>query len=207
MKQAFILLSFCLLISCSSSKVTSSWTRPNVTTQFSNFLVLAMVGGDNPGLQQQMEQSVVDELRHRGYAATSFYQQNGPHALDRTNEQTAISMLSKSGADGILTIVLLDTMKEHNYVPGNVDYYPVTYYNRFWGYYGTVYDRVYNPGYYTTDTRYFWETNLYTAGNQELVYSVRTEFFEPTTTNSIADQYGRTIVKDMLRNGLIYKHK
>jgi hypothetical protein len=168
-------------------------------------MVLAMVGQDNPELQQQMEASVAAALRKKGTTATSFFAAYGPKALYGIDEQTAIAKLKKSGADAVLTIVLLDTANQLQYVPGTVTYYPVDYYYRFWGYYGTVYDRVYTPGYYTTETNYYWESNLYMTNNEELLYSVRTESFEPSSTLKLADQYGRTIVHNMIQNGIITK--
>jgi hypothetical protein len=130
-----------------------------------------------------------------------------PRALDLSSEQAALKQLSRGGEDAILSMVLLDTAKEHYYVPGRVDYAPYGYYYRFWGYYGTVYDRIYTPGYYTTTTNFFWETNVYRTGNEELVYSVRTESFDPSSANNLAHQFGKLIVKDMARGGVISSSK
>jgi hypothetical protein len=166
-------------------------------------MVLAIVGENNPGLEQVMEENVVSSLKHKGYNANSYFDLYGPKALDKTDEQGAIKQLRANGEDAILTIVLLDTAKEHHYVPGSVTYAPYPYYYRFWGYYSNLYGRIYTPGYYTTDTRYFWETNLYSAGSEDLLYSVRTEAFDPTSAKNLANKYGKLIVKDMTDKGVI----
>ncbi|MES2702201.1 MAG: hypothetical protein V4649_06155 [Bacteroidota bacterium] len=208
MNRCILLVLSIWLFSCTSTKVISSWTKPGTSAdQFRNIIVLAVVGDENRALQQQMELQVANELKTLGYNATSFFQQNGPKALDQGDEQAALGQISKGGADAILTIVLLDTAKEHQYVPGRVNYYPVTYYHRFWGYYGTMYNRLYTPGYFTTNTRYFWETNLYHANGQELVYSVRTHSFDASSVSDLAEDYGRIIVKDMVKSGVISRRR
>jgi hypothetical protein len=208
MKKLMGFIAVWLLASCSSSSVISSWTKPNVNPEdFKSFMVIALVGQNNVALQQTMEEGMVTELTKRGYKATSFFKENGPRALDLSSEQAALKQLSRGGEDAILSMVLLDTAKEHYYVPGRVDYAPYGYYYRFWGYYGTVYDRIYTPGYYTTTTNFFWETNVYRTGNEELVYSVRTESFDPSSANNLAHQFGKLIVKDMARGGVISSSK
>ena len=111
-----------------------------------------------------------------------------------------------SGVDAVITIVLLDKQKESKYVPGSIHYSPYGYYyNRFWGYRTTLYQRIYEPGYYVTDTKYFWESNLYNMNTQQLVYSVQTQSFDPANSASLGHQYGKLIVNDMISNNIISK--
>jgi hypothetical protein len=51
----------------------------------------------------------------------------------------------------------------------------------FWGYL-----QYRPPGYYETNTRYFWEANLYDLGNSEMIYSIQTESFDPASTADLA---------------------
>lgn len=154
---------------CSSTKVTNSWTKPGGDRpRFSNILVLALTGDHNRELAVQMESHVAAALQKQGYNAISAFETYGPVAYSKTDEQAAMSRFKTKSADAILTIVLLDKAKENSYVPSRVSYYPQgMYYNHFWGYYATVYDRVYTPGYYQVNTRYFWESNLYDIGKKK----------------------------------------
>jgi hypothetical protein len=89
-------------------------------------------------------------------------------------------------------------------VPGRVYYSPyVVYHRRFWGYYTTIYDRIYTPGYYSVDTKYFWESNFYDIATRELLYSVQTRSFDPGSAESLAHEYGRIIIGDMDKNGIL----
>ena len=77
-------------------------------------------------------------------------------------------------------------------MPGNIYYSPYGYYyNRFWGYRTVLSRRIYEPGYYITDTKYFWESNLYDMSTQKLVYSVQTQSFDPANSESMGHEYGQ----------------
>jgi hypothetical protein len=91
-------------------------------------------------------------------------------------------------------------------VPGQPYYSPyVGYYRNFYGYYTTIYNRIYTPGYYVIDTKYFWESNFFDVTNKELIYSVQTESFDYTSSDMQAHEYGKIIVKDMIKNLLLNK--
>ncbi len=77
------------------------------------------------------------------------------------------------------------------------------YYNRFWPYYGTLNYRIYEPGYYVTDTRYFWESNVYDVSTQSLLYSVQTKSFDPATSESLGHEYGKLIIKAITDNAVL----
>lgn len=199
--------SLALFTGCNSSRITSSWKAQNtVAMQYNKIMVLGLIRDADRSLQENLENHLIGDLKDKGYNAVSSFQEYGPKAFDNMDEPAAISKLKNSGIDAVITIVLLDKKKESKYVPGSVYYSPYGYYqNRFWGYRTTLYHRVYEPGYYVTDTKYFWESNIYDMSDQKLVYSVQTESFEPSSTESMAHDYGRIIVNDMIKKGVIKK--
>ena len=156
-------------------------------------------------LLAQMERHLADDLRNRGYESSSALADFGPHYFDRIDEKEAISKLHLSGYDAVLTIVMLDKEKERHYVPGHVMYTPyVSYYGRFWGYRTVLVQRVYEPGYYISDTRYFWETNLYSLRDgQALLFSAQSKSFEPGDASSFGHQYARSIIGRMIDQGVL----
>ncbi|OQP52931.1 hypothetical protein A4D02_21210 [Niastella koreensis] len=58
---------------------------------------------------------------------------------------------------------------------------------------------------YVTDTKYFWESNLFDVTSRELIYSVQTESFDYNSSDMLAHEYGRHIVKDMVKNQVLVK--
>lgn len=194
-------------LGCTTSKITSSWKAANADTRnYKKIMVLSLIRENDRTIQQNMENHFVGDLKEMGYEAISSLQEYGPKAFDNMTEEAAIAKLKNSGVDAVLTIVLLDKQKERKYIPGHIYYSPYGYYyNRFWGYRSTLYQRIYEPGYYVTDTKYFWESNLYDMATQNLVYSVQTQSFDPASSESMGHDYGKKIVKNMEVENILYR--
>jgi len=209
MKKIKVLSVGLLLIvaGCTTSKITSSWKAENTLPQkYNKVMVLGLIREADRTIQENMENHLVSDLQELGYNAVSSMKEYGPKSFENMDEEAAISKLKNSGIDAVLTVVLLDKQKERKYIPGNMYYSPYGYYyNRFWGYRATIYRRIYEPGYYITDTKYFWESNLFDMSNQKLVYSVQTQTFDPANTESMAHEYGQMIVNDMAKNNVLKK--
>lgn len=200
----FLLLILAAVTACTSTRITSTWKEPSSTpVTYKKILVIALSQPDN-ALKQQMEKHLVDDLESHGIQAVSAYEQYGPKAFENMNEQDALAKIQNTGVDAILTIVLLDKSKEQYYVHSRMSFTPYAiYYNRFWGYYTTLYDRVYTPGYYVNNTDYFWESNLYDVASKTLVYSVQTKSFNPDNSQALAHEYGQLIINNMIKEGVI----
>ena len=192
-------------VGCSTLKITNSWRSDNKTDyKFKKILVLGLIRESDRSIQQNMENHLVEDLLQRGYKAESALTEYGPKAFDKIDEEAAIGKIKNTGVDAVITIVLLDKRKEKKYIPGNIYFSPYGYYyNHFWGYRSALYNRIYEPGYYVTDTKYFWESNLYDMSTQKLVYSVQTQSFEPSSTEKMGHEYGQIIVKDLLKNDIL----
>lgn len=193
---------------CSSTKVTSSWKEPQTSLDKSQkIMVLGLVNDREGRLRGQMEKEMVLALRKQGYQAVSAFDQFGPKAFKGLKEEQALNKLRKDDIDKVLTIVMLDKSKEKNYVPGNGMYAPYgPFYGRWWGYYNWMYGRVYQPGYYTTNTRYFLESNLYSIHDKQLLYSIQTETFDPASAERMAVVYTNKVVADMTKQQLITRN-
>lgn len=206
------LLSLCLLLivtGCNSSKITSSWKAPNTPSQqYNRLMVLALVPQTEGSLQEKMENHLVGDLQDMGYDVISALKEYGPKSFDKMDEEAAIAKLQNSGVDAVITVVLLDKKKESNYIPGRLIFSPYGYYyGNFWGYRTALYHRIYEPGYYVTDTKYFWESNLYEMKTQKLIYSVHTESFDPVNASSLGHEYGLLIVSNMLKQKVLQQKK
>jgi len=200
-----IITTILLLSACASSKITNTWISPKAPIQkYNKIMVVGINGNETWGSKEKMERELVDRLRERGQngvAATDTY---GPKAFRNLNEDTVVKRLEGTGVDAVLTIVLLNKTKEKYYVPARVYYTPyIMYHHHFWGYYNTMTARIYSPGYYTYDKKYFWESNLYDMKTKELIYSVQTESFNPSSSEQLAHEYSDLIIKNMSNNTVI----
>jgi hypothetical protein len=205
-KYMALLVAISLLAACSSTKVTSSWKSPEVSSgsfAMKKIMVAALLPDRNRDLQRSMERKLVNELKSKGIDAVSAYEQYGPKYLPQ-DEHKAVEKLKESGVDGFLTIVLLDKNKEQSYNPGYSQFAPIGFTNWF-GYYRTVYGRVYTPGYYSSQTKYFWESNLYDVPGEKLIYSAQSESFDPSSVSQLANDYSGKLINDMTKQGLLAK--
>jgi hypothetical protein len=206
-KKWMVLFLLLAAAGCSTSRMTTSWKAKDVLVRdYKKILVIGLIRESDRTIQENMENHFVGDLKALGYDAVSSLREYGPKAFDNIDEAAAVQNMKNSGVDAVMTIVLLDKAKEQQYVPGRITFSPYGYYyNRFWGYRTTLYRRIYEPGYYVTDTKYFWESNFYEMGNQKLVYSAQTQSFDPLTSESMGHEYGKMIVADMLKNEILKK--
>ena len=200
-----ILVIIILLSACASSKITNTWISQKTSIQkYNKIMVVGINGNETWGSKEKMERELVERLREKGQNAVAASDTYGPKAFRNLNEDTVINKLQGTGVDAVLTIVLLNKTKEKYYVPARVYYSPyIMYHHRFWGYYNTMTARIYTPGYYTYDKKYFWESNLYDMKTKELVYSVQTESFNPSSSEQLAHEYSDLIIKNMSKNSVI----
>lgn len=206
-KYIVLLIAISTLAACSSTKVTSSWKSTDVTSislSTKKIMVAALLPDRNRELQKSMENKLVNELKSKGIQAISAYELYGPKYLP-ADEHKAINKLQQSGVDGFLTVVLLDKNKEKSYNAGYSQIQPVGYYRNWYGYYRTVYGRVYEPGYYSTQTKYYWESNLYDLAGEKLIYSAQSQSFDPSSISHLASDYSDKLIDDMTKQGLVAK--
>ena len=203
------LIFFCLVVlleNCYSSVITNSWQAEKLNTiNFKKLLIIAIDNNKDRTIKIKLENHLVNDLTKKGIDAFSAIESYGPFFLSGLQESEAINKIKGQGFDAVLTVVLLDKEKEKHYIPGRITYTPYSmYYRRFWGYYSTVYDRIYEPGYYTENTNYFWESNLYNLENDALIYSAQTKSFNPNNLETLADEYGRIISNDLFKKGILH---
>lgn len=201
-----ILLMIIVFSGCgNSSWITSSWKAQDAyPKKYNKIMVLALIRDADRSIRERMEQHIVGDLQELGYNAVCSCDEYNPKFFESMNEQQAIEKLRNSGVDAVLTISLLDKTKERYYVPGRVYYTPYyVNYNRLWGYYRTINQRIYTEGYYGVNTKYFWESNFYDMDSNHLMYSVQSQSFDPVSTESMSHEYSLMIIKNMVKSDVL----
>ncbi len=196
-KKIVLAIIFFSIASCRTSKITHSWKAQEASPKnYNKILVLGFIRNADRNIEEQMENHFVGDLQTLGYNAVSSLKEYGPKVFDKIDENEGIAKLKNSGYDAVITIVLLKNERERKYIPP-------TYNNRMWNYRYDIYNRIYEPGYYVTNTKYYWESNFYDMANQKLLYSVQTQTFAPTDAESMGHEYGKMIVKNMIKQDII----
>jgi hypothetical protein len=195
-----LLLPAALILSCSSAKITSSWKSPSVAAApaLKKVLVLALINQRDRSLQEMMEKSLKNNMTELGYNAYSALDLYGPKVFDGMNEKAVVDSIKNFGFDAVITIVLLNKRRERKYIqPQNHTV------STFGDYYDLRLNRIDDPGYYVTDTKYFWEANLYEMAGRRLLYSAQTRSFEYETKKGMAKDYCSLLIRDMLKKKAI----
>ncbi|MBK7289604.1 MAG: hypothetical protein IPI78_04775 [Chitinophagaceae bacterium] len=208
MKRIFLLsIAMLLLFSgCGvSTQLTSSWkAEETISPKLKRIVVLGLIRDNEGSLRETMEQHLVDDLKALGYDAVCSCNEYNPKLFENMSEQQAIDKLRNAGVDAVLTIVLLNKTRERYYIPQRVQYSAFEYsQNRFWNYSRFMFDRIYSDEYYVTDTKYYWESNLYDLAGNKLLYSAQSQSFDPNSTNKLGHEYGQVIIKDLVKKNVL----
>jgi hypothetical protein len=197
MKNIILITTVIIIAACHTSKITHSWKAQEAPPKnYKKILVLGFIRNADRNIEEKMENHFVGDLQTLGYNAVSSLKEYGPKVFDKIDESEGIEKLKGSGFDAIVTIVLLKKERERKYIPP-------TYNNRIWSYRYDIYNRIYEPGYYVTSTKYYWESNFYDMTTQKLIYSVQTQSFNPDDAESMGHEYGKMIVKNMVDQDLL----
>jgi hypothetical protein len=200
-----LLLVIVSLASCSSTELLSSWKAENANlNQYKKVLVVALTGNKDRSIRDNIESAMVNSLKANNVDAVAASEGYGPKAFEKLSDADVVSKVKSDGYDGIIILSLLDKEKEKYYTPGRVSYTPYfTYYSRYWRQWRTMYDRTYEPGYYTNTTNYVLESNLYNVQMDRLEYSAQTRSFDPSNAATLANSVTKTVVADMVKKGVI----
>lgn len=203
----FVATIIVILPSCSSTELLSSWKADNANLKkYNKVLVVGLTGAKDRDIRESVESAMVNALRTNGITAEAASDNYGPKAFEKMSDEAVIKKVKSDGYDGIMMLALLDKAKEKNYTPGRVSYTPYyTYYSRYWRQWRTMYDRVYEPGYYTNTTNYTLEANLYNVGEDKLEYSAQAKSFDPGDAQVLASSFTKTVVADMIKKGVVSK--
>lgn len=212
MKKFFIALSLVFLISCSSgTAIVSSWRDPDVTnanTEFKKILVVALVKDEATRRTTENRIASIGPKFHSSYAIL-----NGTY-LNLSKEQK-LKILQDENYDAVVTMRLVDTVKEINYVPGtNTSMYYGGYggmyggygiFGGFGGWYGMYSPMYYDPGYYQETTSYLVETNIFSLKANKLVWTGTTKSSRGSDIGLLVDSIITTVMNEMKKDGFIPK--
>ena len=202
-KIIFAIVALSILVSCTSTKIVSSWKDPGTTIsgdQIDKILFIALVKDES--FRRVVEDKLVALSHGKGLASYSMVTGNN---LSKTDQASITQRLKADGVDLIVIMRLVDVKEETRYVPGSSmsGYGGMPGYGGYWGGYGYAAPMYYTPGYYTTDKKYLVETNVYSVEQDKLVWSGTTSSMNPskieTTTAEIVD----AVIEKMKEEGFL----
>lgn len=211
MKKSIILILFAAfaLTACGpQQRIANYWVNKEALPKgpYKSIFIIAMT--ENKAAQAYIEGKMADVLNSRGRKAVLFTELFPPSftgSAQLSREELA-EKIASVGCDGVITMALLDVTTVETYQPPVVSSAPVGYgygYGGYYGYYNTYYPVVYSPGYYTVDNTYLIETNFYDVVSDELIWSIRSEAYNPVDLETWFNGFSKLLLDKLRSEGLI----
>lgn len=209
-----ILLIFLLAaVACSktATNFSQSYRNPGYEeTVFKKVLVIAVAQDQNS--RQAFEDALVSSIANEGGTAQASIGVL-PHEEQVTEDQLHAA-IDAGGFDGVLLSRLVSVDKDTQYTPPKkynnprTRYYPASPgwgygYGGFYGFYGTTFAEVHEPGYFETSTTLTLETNLYSVATNELVWTGRSETIDPESIEDARASVTQAVAKKLKEERLI----
>jgi len=191
-----------LLNGCASTDHVRDWSSSEAYKRnFEKVMIMGLV--NQISLRNDIEHEMVDAAHKIGLKAINSVAMFPPELGKPFDDTERVKeRLHETGFDGILTVAVIDYTAER-YVKPETRYVPLVYYDRFSNYYYRTEALVYKPGYFSLQTRYFLETNLYEIPGGKLIWSGRSYVFDPQDVERFVPKYAKKLYKELLTAGVI----
>ena len=206
-------MSLMVLSACSktTTNISQSYRNPGYEeTVFKKLLVIGVAA--NQESRQKFEDAFSSAINSQGGSAQASWSML-PDSTQLTEDQIH-GAIDSGGFDGVLITRLLSVDKAKEYTPPKkynnpkTRYYPAGPgwgygYGGFYGFYGTTYAEVHEPGYFETSTTLRLETNLYSVATNELVWTAQSETVDPESLPDARASMTTAVAKRLKEERLI----
>ena len=195
------LVAAALLAACgASTKIPNAWRNPaHEGVPYQKIFVIGV--GENEANRRLFEDRFAAALSGKGTVALSSY---GDLPKSQRLTEAEIRGAIQGGHFGAVVITrALGVEEKQEYVPPQSYTVPGHYRGGYYGYYGSSWDVVHEPGYYKTFTIARLETNLYDVGTSALVWSGQSETFNPSSIEEIIDSATKAVAKRLRSESLV----
>jgi hypothetical protein len=207
MKFTCLFTLFLLFSGCGPiQKIINSWINPEARSKNPYESIFVIVLSHSKETSFSVEDRMASIIASRGQkfvVSSAVFPPNLSISENFTREQMA-EAIKRTGCDAVFVIAVLDVKTVEYYQSGRA-YYPMSYgmYGSYYGYYNHYYPMVYSPGYYTTDKTYYIETNFYDLDQDQLLWSIQSEAYNPSSLDSWFDRYSYDLLNELKKEGLI----
>ena len=177
-----------------STKLVSTWADPDAAA-FKPRKILVTVPAVETARRLSAELRMTQLIPNSVTSTSTFI--NG----EEGDEARVRARIKELGIDAVVILrpVAVETTVDH--VPPSVTTYPT--YGGAYGYWGSGYATVYDPGYTTERTVATVETSVYAVEGEKLLWISRSQTIEPQDVSSSVDQIIEANVEAMREQGLI----
>ncbi|GJM28660.1 MAG: hypothetical protein DHS20C17_12950 [Cyclobacteriaceae bacterium] len=210
MKNLLFICAWMMLISsCRSTELIGSWAREDTEPKkFKEIGVVVLT--PNMSGRSIVEVDIATVLHQKGIKGTPTFD-IFPFAAKRElfsdveaeeMRQKIKERVEKFGFDGLLIVAILNQETETRYNQGSSFSfaYPAYQYN-YYGYYQYAYATIHTPGYYSTTTTYFLESNLYDVASEGLIWTAQTKTKKKASSiHKESEVFANIIAQELLKD-------
>jgi hypothetical protein len=200
-----------ILAACSSTKEsTGVWVnKEKIQGKSFNNVFIVVMSADIEA-RSQLENDLAAVAVSKGYKAVKSIDVMPPTFTDSKTpaKEEIVNKVKTSGCDAVFVASLLKKEEDVRYTPGTTAYSVRPYYSwsgNYYGYYSHWYPTVSTPSYYTKEKTYFMQSNLYDAASEEIMWSVQSEVFNPSSVKRFSKLYTSGLVKQLESENLLKK--
>jgi len=212
-KLVVFLVALCAAAACktTTTNFSQSYRNPGYgETVFKKVLVIGVAQDQDS--RQAFEDALVSAITDEGGTAQASIGVL-PHDEQLTEDQLHAA-IDAGGFDAVLITRLLSVDKSQEYTPPKKYNNPRTRYyaaspgwgygyGGFYGFYGTTFAEVHEPGYFETSTTLKLETNLYSVATNELVWTGQSETVDPESIPDARESMTAAVAKKLKQEKLI----
>ena len=214
------IISLVIMVACGPSmkiKTVGAWVNREKIPPEPIKSVFIIAFTDNPQVRVQLEDDVAAAATEKGIKPYKSLDIIGPVELKQIApvKDVFIKKLQDLNCETIFTIALIDSHSETYYTPGSGQgnvYSPYQYapyvqysgysatmpagpYGGFGGYYGFCINTMSTEGYYTTTSKYFLESKLFTVNTDETLLSIQSKVANPKTLERASKEYTESLMQ------------
>jgi hypothetical protein len=209
--QLLLLLAIVVaLASCSSAKeATDVWiNKEKIQGKKYHHLFLIVMTADIE-VRAKLENDLSAAAKARGYEAVKSIEVMPSTLKDPRlpTKEEIVSAIAKSGCDAVFIASLLNKDEDMKFSKGSTTYTQNNYfsYTSYYGYYSTWYPSVHKADYYNLEKKYVIHSNIFDVATEEVMYSVKSEVFNPSNLQGFSTGYISTLLKQLEKAGLLKK--
>jgi hypothetical protein len=190
---------------------SQSYRNPGYeATVFRNVMVIGVAQDQKSRLA--FEEALVAAIANEGGAARASISVL-PNE-EQISEDQLHAAIDAGSFDGVLITRVLSVNKSKEYTPPKAynnpqtRYYPASPgwgygYGGYYGFYGTTFAEVHEPGYFETSTTLKLETNLYSVATNDLVWTGQSETVDPESIDDARSSMTQAVAKKLKEDRLI----
>lgn len=190
------------LNACGTTHIVENWNDPDYKgPALSKILVIGVINREDNRrkFEDEFSQLLTTDTR-TGISSYSLI----PDLKKSGNKEIILDAVKKAEADGVLIVTTHGVSQQDRVTAGSIDYIPnMGRSYGMYGYYNRSHSFVYTQGNSVTDSVLRIDTKLYNASTEKLIWSAKTESFNPTSSDVIINELETLVVRDMKESGMI----